>query len=324
MYYRSVVSYSEKLLQADGPLGIIRRLRRFVGRILRWSVGPKMFIYEQYPPRPLRLPSVNQLPKDGYQWPSFAIVTPSLGQGRFVASTINSILDQDYPRVSYTVQDGGSTDETLRILESYGAKLSWRSAPDRGQAHAINLGFERVSGDIMGWLNSDDMLTPGTLSYVAAAFAKHPEIDFFYGNRIYIDGIDREIGRCILPQHHDETLRWMDFVPQETMFWRRRAWDKIGPLNESFLFALDWDFLLRARANGLRMHRLPRFLGCFRVHDDQKNYRLRETGNAEMTQLRTREFGAPPSLNEIRKGVLGYTLRHGCLDRAYRAGLYRI
>lgn len=304
--------------------GLILRIRRLAGRLLRWAVGSKMFTYEQYQPRPLRLPSEGVSSWSQTDGPSFAIVTPSFGQGKFLRRTIDSVLNQNYPHLSYTVQDGGSSDETLEILKAYGAQLDWRSVPDRGQAHAINLGFQRVSGDLMGWVNSDDMLTPGTLHYVADAFSSHPEIDVFYGNRIYVDAIDREIGRCILPQHHDETLRWMDFVPQETMFWRRRVWEQVGPLNESFRFALDWDFLLRARSKGFRMKRLSRFLGCFRVHDEQKNVLLKDIGDEEMKMLREREFGAVPSLTEIRRGVFGYTLRHGFLHRAYVAGLYRV
>ena len=111
------------------------------------------------------------------------------------------------------------------------------------------------------------MLLPGALHYVAGFFLDHPEVDVLYGHRVLIDEENREIGRWVLPAHDERTLRWADYVPQETLFWRRRVWEEVGAcFDESYRFAVDWDFLLRLQRIGARFARVPRFLGAFRVH----------------------------------------------------------
>src|SRR5262249_23541680 len=143
--------------------------------------------------------------------------------------------------------------------------------PDEGQTQAINLGFQHTSGEIMAYLNSDDLLLPGSLAYVAGYMAAHPEVDVVYGHRILIDECDDEVARWVLPRHDDRVLTWANFVPQETLFWRRRIWERVGgTLDASFQFAMDWDLILRFREAGARFVRLPRFLGAFRVHARQK------------------------------------------------------
>ena len=97
---------------------------------------------------------------------------------------------------------------------------------DEGHAHAINLGFAHATGDVMAFLNSDDLLLPGSLHYVARYFERHPDVDVVYGHRVLVDKNDMEIGRWVMPRHDDEVLSWADFVPQETLFWRRRIWER--------------------------------------------------------------------------------------------------
>src|SRR5262249_32657359 len=158
--------------------------------------------------------------------------------GRFIRKTVESVLGQAYPRLNYLVQDGGSSDETVSVLSGFGSQLNWVSEPDEGQADAINRAFRRVDAEIMAWLNSDDLLLPGALGYVGRFFARHPEVDLIYGHRIYIDADGREIGRMVLPPHDGRVLKWQDYIPQETMFWRRKVWQAIGPLDTAFDFAL--------------------------------------------------------------------------------------
>ena len=252
------------------------------------------------------------------QAPTIAIVTPTLNQNRFIEQTIASVLGQGYPRLSYTVQDGGSTDGTLATLEAHGDAFSWSSEADGGQAEAINRGFARVQGAIMAWVNSDDTLLPGTLAYVADYFAEHPKVDMIYGNRVFIDAAGREVGRCVLPRHDPAALKFIDYVPQETLFWRRRVWDAVGAIDTSFHYALDWDFILRAQDAGFEICHVARFLGGFRVHDGQKTVANRAVGDAEMQRLRLRSLGVTPSAREISQGVRRYLLRHVAADRAYR------
>lgn len=284
--------------------------------------SPKLWTYEQYPARPLELPTRYKAgPASGRL--QVAIVTPSFQHARFVRATIDSVLQQDYRRLRYIVQDGASSDGTRDILAAYGPALQWNSEPDDGQACAINRGFARVSGDVMAWLNSDDILLPGAVKHVVDVFEKNPDVDVVYGHRIYLDTQNRDIGRCILPPHESEALRWADYIPQETMFWRRRVWDAIGPLDESFHYALDWDFILRAQAAGFRFKRLNRFLGGFRVHPAQKTTALKNVGDEEVARLHLRHLGGAPSPAEIRRNIKPFLKRHVLYDQLYRLGLIR-
>ena len=227
-----------------------------------------------------------------------ALVTPSYGQEKFIERTLRSVLEQHYPRLVYVVQDGGSKDGSAAIIARHAASLRhWESVPDKGQADAIRRGFAHIESTltpdtIMAWLNSDDLLAPGALRFVAEYFAAHPEVDVLYGHRIIIDDDDRDVGRWIMPRHHPKTLEWIDYVPQETLFWRKRAWDRVGGIDPTFQFALDWDLLARFHQAGCRMVRVPYFLGAFRVHAEQKTSQaIHTTGAEEMRRIRTRFHG---------------------------------
>lgn len=290
--------------------------------VRRLWLRPPMWTYEQYPPRALNvrtLPLAPALPK---QPPRIAIVTPSYNHAHFLRATIDSVLDQKYPNLFYHVQDGGSKDGTLEILKSYGDCISWRSEPDEGQADAINKGFAPVDCDVMAYLNSDDTLLPGTLAHVARFFEQHADVDVAYGHRIFIDHAGSEVGRAVLPAHDTEALKFAGYVPQETMFWRRGVWDKVGPLDVRFHYALDWDFMLRAEAAGFRMARLRRFLACFRVHDEQKTTKDYERGREEMQILRQRSLGYVPTQREIFRALMPYLVRQYITHWTYRLGLF--
>jgi len=256
-------------------------------------------ILRHYDPRPLlwdeRLPKA-RLPES--RLPQIALVTPSYGQERFIESTMLSILNQNYPRLRYVVQDGGSKDRSAEIIARYAGRLHhWESARDQGQADAVRKGFLHLEptlgpDDIMAWLNSDDLLAPHALRYVAEYFTTHPEVDVIYGHRIIIDPDDRDVGRWVMPRHDAPSLEWIDYIPQETLFWRKRAWDRAGGIDPSFQFALDWDLLARFHRAGCRIVRLPYFLGCFRVHAEQKTSQaIHTTGAEEMARIRTRFHG---------------------------------
>jgi hypothetical protein len=163
------------------------------------------------------------------------------------------------------------------------------------------------------------------LSYVARYFARHPEVDVVYGHRVLIDASGLEIGRWILPPHRDRHLFYADYVPQETLFWRRRIWERAGgELDQSFLFAMDWDLLLRFLEAGARIVRLPRFLGAFRVHDAQKTSRqLESIGALEMDRLRHRYHGRGLSHAEVQGGLVRFMLEHALCRRLHQIGLLR-
>ena len=128
---------------------------------------------------------------------------------------------------------------------------------------------------------------------MGAYFAAHPEVDVIYGHRIIINEEDREVGRWIMPRHEEDSIEWIDYVPQETLFWRKRAWDIAGGIDPSFQFALDWDLLARFQKAGFHIVRIPYFLGCFRVHAQQKTHHaIHTTGADEMARIRLRFHGS--------------------------------
>jgi glycosyltransferase involved in cell wall biosynthesis len=291
--------------------------------VRRLWLRPPMWTFEQHAPRALDLRSLPATPKLPKQPPRIAIVTPSFNHGRFLSATIDSVLDQNYPNLFYHVQDAGSNDDTLDILKSYGDRISWRSEPDDGQSDAINRGFENVDCDVMAYLNSDDTLLPGTLASIADFFARRPDVDFVYGHRIFIDYTGAELGRAILPAHDGQALKYAGYVPQETMFWRRRVWEAVGSFDASLHYALDWDFMLRAEAAGFKLARLRRFLACFRVHDEQKTTRNYELGRSEMQKLRLRSLGHVPTQAEIYRAMAPYLFRQFLFHWSYRLGFVK-
>lgn len=291
--------------------------------VRRLWLRPPMWTFEQYAPRALDLGGNPAVPPLSSRPPRIAIVTPSFNHGRFLRATIDSVLDQNYPDLLYHVQDAGSTDDTVDILKGYGDRISWRSEPDDGQSDAINKGFGNVACDVMAYLNSDDTLLPGTLARIADFFTRRPEVDFVYSHRIFIDYSGSEVGRAILPAHDGRALKYAGYVPQETMFWRRRVWEAVGPFDASLHYALDWDFILRAEAAGFRLARMRQFLACFRVHDEQKTTRNYELGRSEMQKLRRRSLGHVPTQAEIYRAMAPYLMRQFLFHWSYRLGLLK-
>jgi glycosyltransferase involved in cell wall biosynthesis len=313
---------SNRLTQIENKLGRPAwRARRpsFWERFMR----PPMWTFEQYAPRALHLESFSPGPILPANAPSMAIVTPSYNHAKYLSATIESILSQNYPQLRYHVQDGGSSDGTIELLKTYDGRIKWRSERDSGQSHAINMGFADVTGDIMAYLNSDDLLLPGTLARVANFFIVNPEVDIVYGHRIFIDRDDLEIGRAVLPPFNGNTLRYADYIPQETMFWRKRVWDAIGPIDQNFHYAMDWDFILRAQAAGFKFKRIPHFLACFRVHDEQKTAVSVAIGTREMASLRKRVLGFAPNHVDIRRAVAPFIALQFAYHFGYKLGLIR-
>jgi glycosyltransferase involved in cell wall biosynthesis len=289
-----------------------RRERVHVIRRVRELLRPRLGLLRHHPPVPLVVPTSYYTTDAPLPAPTISIVTPSFGQGHFLERTLYSVVNQNYPALEYVVQDGGSTDETVEVLRRYEGSLTrWASEPDDGQGDAINRGFVNTTGEIMAYLNSDDLLLPGALAYVARYFAAHPDVDVVYGNRMMIDEHDGHIGSLILPRHDDQELTLLDFVPQETLFWRRSAWEAAGgQIDARLRFAIDWDLLLRLRESGAKMVRLPRFLGAFRVHDEQKTATWYDECLIECDILRRRIHGRAISHDEAVARATPYMRRH--------------
>lgn len=268
-----------------------------IKRLIRPGVGQ----LGNYSPRPISLQSDLSWATPP-RFPRISLVIPSFNQGSFIAATLQSIVDQQYPNLELIVVDGGSSDDTLKVIKKYESHLSWWvSEADSGQTEAINKGFSRSTGEIMAWINSDDLVAPGAFHRVADCFVRNPDIHAIYGDRIVINEQGLEIGRWILPGHSSRVLRWSDFVPQETLYWSRGAWNQIGAkLDERFAFAMDWDLLLRMSENQCKIRHIPVFLGLFRIHGQQKTSRqISSIGQQEIQIIRCRELGYQPTRLEV-------------------------
>ncbi len=227
-----------------------------------------------------------------------SIVTPSFNQGKFIRRAINSILDQDYPDLELLVMDGGSTDETLSILAEFAERISWRSEADRGQSQAVNNGWRLASGEVLGWINSDDLLLPGALQTVADYFQNHLEAQWLYGKCHYIDAVGRYLRDYPARSYNFDHLvkNVQNFIPQPAVFFRRQALGEIGFLNEDLHFVMDLDFWLRF---GLRSpaHYLDVPLACLRVHQDAKSIAAFEKFSRELIEV-IQAFFARPDIPE--------------------------
>jgi glycosyltransferase involved in cell wall biosynthesis/ubiquinone/menaquinone biosynthesis C-methylase UbiE len=312
--------------------GLLRAVWHIVPYSVRHNIRqqfvfrPKLGTWQQYEPIPVKIPAYYMQAPTGTNLPTISIVTPSYNQGMFIEQTIKSILDQNYPCLEYVIQDGASTDNTRQILAQYQSQLTQvESIRDKGQSNALNLGFAHTTGEIMAYLNSDDLLLPGSLNCVGAYFARHPEVDVIYGHRVVINEYGQEIGRWVLPPHRNDILSWVDYVPQETMFWRRQIWETVGgQIDESFQFALDWDLLLRFRDAGATFAVVPRFLAAFRVHINQKTVaQMERVGLPEIERLRKRCLGYDVTKAEIFQHIDPYLRRQLWYDRLYRWGLLK-
>lgn len=202
-----------------------------------------------------------------------SIITPSYNMGHFIEQTIQSILSQNYEPLEYIVMDGGSTDGTLDILRKYEDRLTWYSEPDKGQADAINKGFRRAKGDVLGWLNADDIQFPGALHTVAEYFEKHPEAQFIYGNAHAMDGdgVDQGIRTHVQACNFETLLGFGDFIVQPAAFWRSELWRETGELNAKWRYVLDYEFWIRAAQNH-ELHYIPQALASERIYSEAKTF----------------------------------------------------
>jgi glycosyltransferase involved in cell wall biosynthesis len=206
-----------------------------------------------------------------------SVITPSYNQAQFIDETIRSVLVQDYPDIEYIIIDGGSTDGSVDIIRGYERSLAyWVSEPDRGQAHAINKGLNRATGDIVGYLNSDDLYQPGALATVAEAFTAHPRAEWLCGPCLALDDATRTTSVMKLEVPSDPAT-WLlrpsglpYLFPQQGVFLRKRLVDEIGVFREDLHYSFDYEYFLRILIAGYRPLELNAVLATFRLHDRAK------------------------------------------------------
>lgn len=209
--------------------------------------------------------------KNNNSTPKVSVVTPSFNQGQYIKRTIDSVLTQDYPNIEYIVMDGGSSDETVEILKQYDDKITWVSEKDNGQTHAINKGIERSTGDIIAYLNSDDVYLPGTITKIVTEFTKKSDVDFLYGDFWGIDKNDAILSKVkTIPFDNNILIYDANFICQPASFYRKRLFNTIGLFDDSLHFLMDYEFFLRAAKRQCKIQLYPDYLSAIRFHDDCK------------------------------------------------------
>jgi glycosyltransferase involved in cell wall biosynthesis len=246
--------------------------------------------------------------------PLVSIVTPSYNHAAYLEETMLSVLEQDYPRIEYVVVDDGSTDGSPEIIRRYEDRLAWWTRQENaGQPAALNRGFAHTSGELLGFLNSDDTLLPGAVSAFVEAFGDDRDLLLVYG-----DALTRQNGREI------GTLRARDWVPhalvrtganpvpQQASMWRREAWELAGPFDEGSFFFFEYEFLVRLAVHG-RARRLERPLATFRLHPASKTVEPSTAKAEDAARLADTFFTGPmfpPELRRhARRGRASYHLR---------------
>lgn len=225
--------------------------------------------------------------------PLVSIITPSFNQSPFIEQTIRSVLEQDYPHIEYIIVDGGSSDGSLDIIKKYAHQLAWWvSEPDRGQTDAINKGFAHAHGQILAWINSDDTYEAGAVAAAVEVMQGRPEVGLVYGDANFIDGAGRVTGRFPAAQTSYARLRrGYVHIPQQAAFFQADLWKKVGPLDPSFFFAMDYDLWVRLARLAPVLY-VPRLWANFRLHTLGKTFASDDRCWPEMIRVHRRDGGS--------------------------------
>jgi glycosyltransferase involved in cell wall biosynthesis len=241
---------------------------------------------------------------DSSEWPCISIITPSYNQGNFIEETIRSVLLQGYPNLEYIIIDGGSSDDTVRVIKKYSQWISyWISETDKGQAHAVNKGIARSTGNILNFLNSDDFLLPRAVQLTSKAFVgQSTNLMVSYGFRIRVN----EKGQCFDYDISPKKINKLSFrigcwIPSETFFFTRKVFDTVQGFDEDIKFALDYDFYVRCLQIQAQFVCIEEFLGVMRFHSTCKSVDIPEVGQNEFLRLRGELLG-----NDSRAKLVNY------------------
>jgi glycosyltransferase involved in cell wall biosynthesis len=230
-----------------------------------------------------------------------SVVVPSFNSGNYLRAALRSALSQEPPPFEVVVQDGGSTDESIEILREFGDQVDWRSEPDDGQAQALNRAISRSSGDIVVWLNADDLIAPGAFETVTRAFREHPDVEFVYGDYNMIRG-DATVMRRFQSSRYDPGRVFTHgcYIFSGGMYFHRALLDRVGPFDERFQACMDLDYLFRI--GEARSVHVGTTVAQFRMTGAGKTSTIRRTFLAESHALRQRAAG--PSMRMRLIGLL--------------------
>jgi glycosyltransferase involved in cell wall biosynthesis len=258
-------------------------------------------------------------------FPKISVVTPSYNQGEFLERTICSVLDQGYPNLEYIVIDGGSTDGSLEIIKKYEKHLSyWVSEPDQGQGDAINKGFLKSTGQILAWINSDDVYLPGAFWKIAELFNKNSNAAIVYGDYIKVDSEDKCVALRRQPSFsYRICLYGYLTIMQPASFFGRQAFLDAGGVDIAYEYAMDYDLILRL-AKGRRVVHTKEYLAAFRIHSSSKSVAKKSCFRDEDRSVRIKNIGHQPFPAEFlilhlyyKVLVLFRMLKEGCLPSRF-------
>jgi glycosyltransferase involved in cell wall biosynthesis len=231
---------------------------------------------------------------------SITIITPSFNQAQFLERTIRSVLAQSSEeprfagRIEHWVIDGGSSDGSVEILKRYSDRLQWISEKDRGHPDAVNKGLARATGDIIGWLNSDDIFYNGAVAAVMDFFERRPDVDVVYGDGNHIDENDRFLEPYPTEDWNFERLKDYCFLCQPAVFFRRSVVERFGPLDVQWHYALDYEYWLRLGKKGARFVHIKALLAATRLHAATKTLGSRVKVHSENNDMLVALFGRAP------------------------------
>ena len=227
------------------------------------------------------------------EMPLVSIITPSFNQGAFIRETIESVLNQDYPNVEYIVMDGGSSDDTIEILKSYGDSILWESEKDNGQADAVNKGIRRAKGKIIGWLNSDDTYVEGAISKMVSYFRQHPNTDMVYGEGWYTDKQGKITERYLTEKYNKERLAEMCIICQPTAFFAKEFVEKVGMLDIEHQLSMDYELWMRMAEYG-KIAYIPEYIATSRMYEENKTLSRRKEVYEETCKAVKRHYKYVP------------------------------
>jgi len=223
-----------------------------------------------------------------------SIITPSFNQGRFIERTLKSVACQSGAEIEHVIIDGGSTDNTVEILKNFRPSVRWVSEKDHGQADAINKGIQATDGEIIGWLNSDDVYYSGAIARVVDFFEKNPHINVVYGMADHIDVEDRAYEAYPTEQWDFERLKETCFICQPALFFRRLVVNNHGYLDQSLMYCMDYEYWLRLGKFGERFGYIKEKLAGSRMYAENKTSRAQLEVHKEINNMLKKNFGSVP------------------------------